>query len=179
MTLGKRMTSGQWRQHPKLLGRFHPEHPDDVQVVVHEGGPRTAKSRPELIWVRVSGQSEDAFVGTLLNAPTQLQTIEVGAEVLFIVPDGFEHPIRATAQYLAERVRWTIHPCDKCGMSELFDPPSILAAKVFPGVPNIEMFSALCPICGGAQVVEKRGLEVEVTAPAPKSWWRRLFSGSS
>jgi hypothetical protein len=170
------MTSGQWRQHPKLRRRFHPAHPDDLQVLVHEGGPRTATRRPELIWVRVIGQSADAFLGTVLNTPTQLETIQAGSEVLFIVPDGFEHPVRATEQYLAERIRWSIHPCSQCGMTELFDPPSVLAAKVFPGVADIEMFSALCAICGGAQVVEKSGSHTKPAPAVPKSWWQRLFS---
>lgn len=170
------MASGQWRQHPKLRERFHPEHPDDLQVLVHEGGPRTATRRPELIWVRVIGESEDAFLGTVLNTPTQLETIEARSEILFIVPDGFEHPVRATEQYLAERLRWRIHPCSKCGMSELFDPPSVLAARVFPGAAEIEMFSALCAICGGAQIVEKPNGDTEVHPPVPGSWWRRLFS---
>jgi hypothetical protein len=173
------MSSGQWRHHPKLRGRFHPEHPDDLQVLVHEGGPRTAVSRPELMWVRIIGESEDAFLGTVLNTPEQLETIQAGSEVFFIMPDGFDHPVRATQQYLAERLRWKIHPCTQCGMSELFDPPSVLAAKVFPGVADVEMFSALCAICGGAQVVEALAGEAKLAGLAPKSWWRRLFSTSS
>ena len=63
------------------------------------------------------------------------------------------------------------------GMSELFDPPSVLAAKVFPGLADFEMFSALCAICGGAQVIEGSG--AKAASPAPKSWWRRLFSSTS
>lgn len=27
----------EWRDHPKLRGRFHSEYPDDLQVVIHEG----------------------------------------------------------------------------------------------------------------------------------------------
>jgi hypothetical protein len=126
------VTSRRWREHPKLRDRFHPDHPDDLEVLVHEGGPRTAATRPELMWVRVTGMSEAAFLGEILNEPTQLENLRLGSEILFVVPGGFEYPVRVTSQYLAERARWRIHPCSKCGMTELFDPPSILAAKVFP-----------------------------------------------
>jgi hypothetical protein len=41
--LGAAMDS-RWRDDPLLKGRFHPDFPDDLQVVVHDGGPRlTAK----------------------------------------------------------------------------------------------------------------------------------------
>jgi hypothetical protein len=63
-------------------------------------------------------------------------------------------------------------------MSELFDAPSTLAAKVFPGVAEIQMFSALCAVCGGAQVVENSNKR-QPPRPAPKSCWGRLFSGKN
>jgi len=32
------MLWGSWRNHPALVGRFHPEFYDDMQVYVHDGG---------------------------------------------------------------------------------------------------------------------------------------------
>jgi len=57
------------RNHPKLHSRFHPEYPDDVQVIVHEGGPRITDRRPEVVWVRVIGVERDVFTGEVLNEP--------------------------------------------------------------------------------------------------------------
>ena len=41
------MIPGEWRDHPKLKGRFHESYPDDLQVMAHDGGPRLTDSRPE------------------------------------------------------------------------------------------------------------------------------------
>ena len=64
-------------------------------------------------------------------------------------------------QYLKERENWIIHPCNKCGLSELFDPPSELIKIVFPSVYGredmmMEKFTAFCGACGGMLVVENR-----------------------
>ena len=48
-------TAAPWRGHPKLIGRFNLEHPDDVPVLVHDGGPRVTDRRAELIWIRITG----------------------------------------------------------------------------------------------------------------------------
>jgi hypothetical protein len=29
-----------WRDYPPLIGKFHPEAPDDLQVLMHNGGYR-------------------------------------------------------------------------------------------------------------------------------------------
>ena len=42
-----------WRTDPLLAGRFHQNYPDDLQVVVHDGGPRLSVIGPELMWVRL------------------------------------------------------------------------------------------------------------------------------
>jgi hypothetical protein len=60
-----------WRQHPRLEGRFHVDHPDDLQVLVHDGGPRLTDRRPELVWVRVTACHGDVFTARLLNQPHQ------------------------------------------------------------------------------------------------------------
>jgi hypothetical protein len=120
-----------WRSDPALLGRFHPEHPDDLQVVVHDGGPRFTKVPPELMWVRVSGTRGGAYVGTLLNQPQGLASVSAGDEILFVCPPGTERPFRTSQKYLAERKDWDVAPCNKCGFGELFDAPSDVSPARF------------------------------------------------
>ena len=67
-----------WRNDPRLLGRFHPEYPDDVQVIVHDGGPRITDRRPEGVWVRVMGCDGEVFRGQVLNQPNQLEKVKEG-----------------------------------------------------------------------------------------------------
>jgi len=87
---------------------------------------------------------------------------------------AIEYPLRVTAQYLAERSQWHIQACSGCGLDELFDAPSLLIAKVFPNAPGeLEMFSALCGACGGAQVVQKLAAEPRPEKSAAPPWWKR------
>jgi hypothetical protein len=182
----------EWRNHPKLRGRLHREYPDDVQVIVHDGGPRMTDRRPEAVWVRVVAADGDVFTGELLNAPQQLASVKQGERVQFIVPESGPHPVMVRPKYLAERADWVVRPCDRCGMSELFDAPSDLIAKVFPRLPagsTMRSFTAFCGVCGGTQVVShakfneddaggdaepKRGAIVLADRPRPagKKWWQ-------
>src|SRR5688572_7385786 len=75
-----------WRTHPKLKGRFLPEHPDDLQVIVHDGGPRITDRSPEAVWVTVTGCDRDVFIGRVLNQPTQLRTVQQGQQIRFVMP---------------------------------------------------------------------------------------------
>lgn len=173
-------TWGAWRQHPALQGRFHPDYPDDLQVLVHEGGPRLTDRRPELIWVRVTGVEDDRFSGQLLNQPHQLPGLSQGDTIRFIVPQSGEHPLRVTERYLRERADWIVGPCSKCGLSELFDPPSVLLRVVFPDLPEdaeMEAFTSFCGACGGVQAVRRVGCPDDVPSPGPpqgqkKKWWK-------
>jgi hypothetical protein len=174
---------GWWREHPKLRGRFHPEFPDDLQVLMHDGGPRLTDRRPELMWVRVTGGEGDVFSGRLLNRPHQLVSVAEGNEIRFLVPEGGEHPLRVTEKYLRERPEWVILPCNKCGLTELLDAPSDLIRVVFPRAAeggSMGMFTAFCGNCGGIQVVRHRDFEqgsdgepppAEAARPA-KKWWQ-------
>jgi hypothetical protein len=177
--------SSPWRDHPRLKGKFHPEHPDDLQVIVHDGGPRLTERRPELVWVRVIGEQQGVFTGSVLNAPTQLLTVEQGDTIQFLVPRSGENPLMVRENYLRERPKWIIHPCNKCGLSELFDAPSDLIAAVFPNRSADHapvMLTAFCAICGGVQGIERTSSETEtgrrsgarfVRASAVlKRWWQ-------
>jgi hypothetical protein len=146
-----------WRAHSKLKGRFLPDYPDDLQVIVHDGGPRTTDKRPEAVWVTVTGCDGDVFTGRILNEPTQLRTIKLHQQIHFIVATGCEHPILVTEKYLRERPSWKIHPCQKCNFSELFDAPSDLMRVIFSNIPDgavMDSFTSFCPLCRGVQVIE-------------------------
>jgi hypothetical protein len=169
--------TNEWRNHPKLQGRFHPEHPDDVQVIVHDGGPRMTDRRPEAVWIRVVAVRDDVFTGEVLNQPQQLVTVGQGDRVEFVVPDAGAHPLMVRPKYVRERSAWTIHPCDTCGLSELFDAPSDLIKKVFPNLPpgaQPEMFTVRCGACGGVQGVEapNGGEREPIRGTRPKRWWQ-------
>ncbi len=100
--------SSDWRVHPKLKDRFLPDFPDDLQVIVHDGGPRTTRHAPEAVWVTVNGVSGDVFQGRVLNQPLNLQTVKQGSEIKFLMPDGCEQPLMVTHKYLRERESWVI-----------------------------------------------------------------------
>jgi len=150
---------GVWREHPALAGRFHPDYPDDTQVIVHDGGPRLTERRPELVWARVSGMEGDLFAATVLNQPHQLSTVAAGQQIRFVAPPGLDHGLMVTERYLSERPGWDIEPCSKCGLAELMDAPSDLIRVVFPSAApdaELEAFSAFCGLCGGVQLVKRR-----------------------
>ncbi|RJS25174.1 hypothetical protein DRW03_08675 [Corallococcus sp. H22C18031201] len=169
-----------WRKDPQLQGLFHASYPNDLQVMVHDGDPHRTQRRPEMIWVRVlraepgsvrlvsTSSDQDSpvpvdvplgawvYVARLLNAPHQLREVRQGEEIRFITGPGLSHPLHVTAQYLQERANWRITPCDKCGWSEAFDPPSVMARFRFPDMPpdsEVKTFSSFCSLCGGAQLL--------------------------
>jgi hypothetical protein len=162
-----------------LKGRFHKHFPDDLQVLVHDGEPRRTGRQPELCWVRIveaeNGPprrfifmpkgtlsesefarkyrtNETVYVGKLLNAPHALQSVRRGDTVRFLVAGGLNQPLQVTLEYLEERESWWIAPCNKCGMGECLDPPSVMAKLRFPDQPPdvvAQTFTAFCPECGG------------------------------
>src|SRR5512142_1187570 len=98
------MMSTSWRTDPSLAGRFHQDYPDDLQVLVHDGGPRFTRLPPEMMWVHVTEKQGLAYAGTLLNVPHQLQSVRKDDKILFLPPkDAKFPPIYTTAAYLAER----------------------------------------------------------------------------
>ncbi len=147
--------SHEWREHPHLKALFHPDYPDDLQVIAHEGGPRLSENPPELVWVTVIGINDNVFVGRLLNRPVGLEYLQFTGWLFFLMPEqGSQHPILVTKKYLNERPDWIIEPCQKCGLSELFDAPSDLIKVIFPHMPEgsvLESFTSFCPLCGGGR----------------------------
>lgn len=173
-----------WREDPNLKGRFDPLYPDDLLVVVHEGGPQLSNRLPEIMWVRVLEKRRNSYLGTLLNHPHALETIDQGDYISFMMAAGSRHPIRVTDKYLEERTGWDVKPCAQCGMSELFDPPSELIHEIFNELPAnawaLGWFTSFCPVCGGFQVVSSKKISVVDEAGSKKpekltgrrKWWQ-------
>jgi hypothetical protein len=159
----------EWRSHPLLKTRFHPDFPDDLQVIVHDGGPRLTNRRPEAVWVRLHAiEAADLFVGTVINQPSQLTSVKLGQHVRCLVVASAKYPILVTGKYLAERGDWDVVPCNKCGFGELFDAPSDLMRVIFPNNPPGAVtvsFTSFCPLCGGVQVVRYRQHQDGVAKP--------------
>jgi hypothetical protein len=157
-----------WRDHPALRDRFLGA-PDQLQVVIHDGGPRLTQAAPELVWVEATGlDGADLFRGKILNQPVNLSSVAEGDTVRFIAPRGGGHLLMVTDRYLAERRDWSITPCDRCGLDELFDAPSDLVRATFPDLPAgavLEQFTAFCALCGGVQAV--RAIATTGAARAP------------
>ena len=156
---------GPWRVDPHLRGKFHPQYPDDLQVLVHDGEPRRTGKRTELCWVRVTGEDRGhatpVYVGELLSQPHALVTVKAGERLRFIAATGCKYPLYVTEAYLDERAGWDIGACPSCGLTETLDPPSVMAATRFPDLGEAApvTFTAHCAQCGPphAQVVQRRG----------------------
>jgi hypothetical protein len=158
-----------WRNDPALKGKFHPEYPDDIQVIIHGGGRRIAQHPAEGMWVRVIGSESGVYTGIILNTPIGLTNVRQGSAIKFIMPLVGEHPILVTDKYLAERDHWIIHPCKKCGFAELYDAPSDFIRVAFPNQSQDEiqiMFTYKCVKCpNGLQVVENKDVPAEAKPP--------------
>ena len=162
----------QWRNHPGLEGKLHPSHPDDLQVIVHDGGPRVTQLRPEAVWVTITLVEGELFSGRVLNAPSQLKTVQLNQTIRFRIDAGTGQALMVTDTYEHEKRDWKIGPCTKCGFSELFDSPSDLVRATFPDLPadaKLEAFTAFCPLCGGVQTIESLA---PTLSPALKPWWK-------
>jgi hypothetical protein len=172
--------SNDWRKHPHLVKRLHPDHPDDVQVLVHDGGPRLTPHRPELVWGRVLSVAADVFEAEILNQPQQLASVGRGDRVKFVVPASGEYAVMVTSKYLTERPAWVIGPCTNCGFSELLDAPSDLIAKVFPNREEgdvVEVFTSFCAVCDGVQTVQSVDFSPDDSEDPPtdggsRKWWQ-------
>jgi hypothetical protein len=169
--------NNKWREHPDLRGLFHPDYPDDLQVIVHDGGPRISSNQQEGIWVTVTGMNAKVLQGRVLNKPNKLRNIHQGSEIKFIivklrlaVAGRTTLPVMITDKYIQERTEWDVMPCSKCGFSDLFDAPSDLLRVNFPDQllmrekfpvtgEKTELFSftSSCPLCrdGKQMVLEK------------------------
>jgi hypothetical protein len=127
----------------------------------------------------------DVFHGRVQSLPRGLDTVHQNDEIQFVMPEGpaptelmalgaerlglssksltgWLAPLLVTQKYLHERPAWVIHPCDQCGLSELFDAPSDLIRVLFPrhaADSAVSHFTAPCPNCSGEQRVHLPGAE--------------------
>ncbi len=161
-----------WRHDPNLTGKFHKDFPDDIQALVHDGDPRRMRRGPELCWVRIQRvdraatrpvtaaveKSHFVYVGELLNQPHTLTSVQRGDRLKLLSVPGMPQPLHVTDEYLADRLLWQITPCDRCGASETFDPPTLMAKVRFPDAPPdsvIQAFTSFCSHCGGMQQLRR------------------------
>jgi hypothetical protein len=163
-----------WRTDPLLT--FHADYPDDTQAFVHDGEPRRTRRPGEICWVRLQGvepapprrllvmeepgpdyePSPHVYIGVLLNQPHGLQSVKQGDRIKLVSVHGMPHPLHVTDEYLRERADWAISPCNKCGATEVFDPPSVMGKLRFPDLPpgsTLDGFSSFCTMCGGVQML--------------------------
>lgn len=168
-----------WRNDPNFEGKFHPEYPDDLQVIMHDGSFRFTNTRPEVMWVRIiakmeakmeSGETLNYCKGVLLNAPHQLKTVKLQQQIYLVAYKDYQYAIYVTPDYLKDRLNWEITPCTKCGLPEAFDPIPKLWKKSFPDTPDslntseeklIKVFSSFCPLCGqeGFLMIKEKGFD--------------------
>lgn len=164
-----------WRSDPSLSGRFHSsDYPDDLQVLVHDGGPRFTDKKPEEVWVRVTGGDGRIFTGCILNHPVRLKTVHQEQTIRFLAPRDGGRLVMATEKYLLERPHWEISPCDKCGLSEVLDAPSDLVKASFKDLPAggaFFTFTSFCPICGVDGKLELNSVGAPVMEPKLRRWF--------
>ncbi len=74
---------GVWRTDPKLIGRFHPDYPDDLQVWIYKGTRERMRGRPELVWVRLWSCTPEVCEGEMLNEPFHIKSLHEGDMIRF------------------------------------------------------------------------------------------------
>lgn len=158
-----------WHTDPAMAGRFHPDFPDDVQVLLHEGSFRFTPARPEVMWAKLighvaitgpQGRRIGAYQVQLLSQPFELQSLHLHDQILAVCNNSYPYLIRVSESYLSERTDYEVLPCNQCGLPELFDTISRLIAYTFAAPPTPEadltMFTSTCPLCGGMLVVRHK-----------------------
>lgn len=180
-----------WHADPVLKGHFHPQYPDDIQVVVHDGSFRFTQTQPELIWVRILSATEldvrgkhklQVYRAKLLNQPHELKMVKLGDDIQFVAHAGYQYPIYTTQQYLVDRAKFEIIPCTQCGLPELFDPVYKLFKVSFPQLPEpftesgtTVAFSSKCPACGTGMLMVNELPEVKPQESEKRQPWQTII----
>ena len=93
-----------WRRDLRLSDLWHPEYPDDIRALLHDGGPLFRTAAPELVWVRLTDRVDDGiYRATLLNQPHGLTNRRQGDVIHVVVADGAHRLIYMSDRYLYER----------------------------------------------------------------------------
>ena len=148
-------------RHPFLKGRGQANHPNDIKVLIHDGGPKITEKCPELAWVTITGLEDRWVLGRIITEPKNLNSVFKGAQIKLVAFSTEYPPVLVTDKYIAESAKWEITPCDSCGFTDLFDAPSDLIKASYPNIPEdtiVEIFTSFCGVCGGIQVSQMRGV---------------------
>lgn len=147
---------GPWRKDPLLAGRFHPQHPNDLQVSFF----LPAHRQVEQMWVRLDREvpSLGAWGGTLLNTSHLDPTLTQGTRVDVRGAKGAKAPLWVSAVMAKNLERWDA-VCSACGFDLVLEPVEALLARQFPGMPEgsvMEVFTTRCAMCNQTQSVALR-----------------------
>lgn len=160
--------SGAWKKDPFFKGRFHPNHPNDVQVTFFfvEGG--TA----EQMWVRIERETATAGVyeGTLLNTAHTRPELASGTTVKVRGAPGVKGPLWLSEVMAANAASWDAR-CEACGFDLVLEPVDAVIARTFPDAPagsTMEAFTTRCAMCRQTQLVQHRSV-AELVPPAGPS----------
>ncbi len=159
---------GPWRKDPLLAGRFHPQHPNDLQVSFF----LPAHRQVEQMWVRLDGEvpALHAWGGTLLNTSHLDPALTQGTRVAVRGAKGAEAPLWVSEVMAKNLERWDA-TCSACGFDLVLEPVEALLARQFPGLPEgsvMEAFTTRCAMCNQTQSVSLRrdGAPLEETQGA-------------
>jgi WD40 repeat protein len=147
-----------WRNDPVLRGKFHPEYPDAVAVIVHEREGGIAGHKPVSMWVELFDKRGDVYVGTV-RSESPLSTVSEGDTLLFVAVEKAKQFVHITPQYLEERKSWRFEPCRKCGFPMGFEPPSVLLERAVSNPADRDRTvkcAVPCPVCDGQQMLVRR-----------------------
>ncbi len=147
--------AGPWRTNPVLRGRFHPEHPDDIEANFLQLRQRTI----ERMWGQLHAPIEDlGFVGKLLNSSQLVPDLASGVDVL-VRPSTSHPPLVFVPVVAAENLRDWSSTCGVCGFELVLIPMQELIRMQFPNAPPNslpERFTTRCAMCESAMQVVRR-----------------------
>lgn len=160
-----------WHGDPDLQGLFHPDCPDDVEVLFFFPHKRVK----EKMWVRLQQIRPDigGYQGELLNSSYTLNALTKGRQIMLRKSPGLPAPFYLTPEMLENQRDWDIH-CTSCGFDAVFRPIGELASMQFPDAPDGALpvaFTTRCPLCKDTMTLElketKRNFETSTPGKLP------------
>lgn len=162
-----------WRSNPILL-RAAAKYPhDQIEVILHDGGLPLSTPRPEACLVEIEAMpAPGLFQGRVRGSVEQLQTVQQGDRVQFVLSEASECGVLISDAGWKERGEWTVFPCKECGFDELLIPPSQLLPALYPDLAAVpQSVTGRCGMCGGNQFMLHGLLNVQPKQkPVRREW---------